>query len=144
VPWLGLDEQVELRNHGESNEYVVTWQRRDAGVIVPDSRTIGVDAATGLVFRYLDVRRPYKSPGQPAIDEKTAVDSAVEVLGEEFRISIDRTELRLAFDARGSQYLVWLVYATMPLTLDGSQVVEQHVIVEVDTATGKATVIATG
>jgi hypothetical protein len=142
----GMTERIELVDHGESSEYLVTWQRVEAGVIVPDIRQIGIDAASGQVFRFHNLFRPYARPGQPRVTEAEAIKAAREAsfLGEDG--AVRNVELRVEFDAAGRQYLAWNIYIDGPVAGQpkDQEGVLAHFVVEVDAATGEARVVGQG
>jgi hypothetical protein len=144
VSTAGLSETARLVDHGESSEFVVEWGRTVNGAVVPDARVVGVDAATGQVFRYLFINRPFAAPGKPAVSQAAAEKAAGALVGAP-GLTVDRTELRVAFAASGEQRLVWSVSLTavVDVTADGVQV-PGHWTVEVDAATGAASIVTTG
>jgi len=145
VPWKGLEEAVELRDHGEDSEFVVTWVSRQGNIVLPDSRLVGIDGSSGEVVRFNDTRHPYVEPGEPKVDEKTAIEAAVKEAGLDASAKTDSTELLVLFDAAGSQLLVWHVALSGPVPSAPSDLpIEQHVLVEVDAISGEAQVIGTG
>jgi hypothetical protein len=141
VAYQGLNESVELVNHGETNEYVVKWEQVVDGVIAPDSRLIGVDAATGRIFRYANVSRAYEAPGKPTIDEPSAIKLAVEASGLGDRATFERIELRIAFDAAGKQYLAWRAVVSGPVDGAPAGGPLAHALVEVNADSGAATIL---
>jgi hypothetical protein len=144
IPHDGMQASVRLVNHGASNEYEVTWQRLDQGVEVPDSRSVRVDAATGRVFWYADVRRPFSSPPAPLVDYDRATELAAAASGFEQPTIVEGT-LKLIAREAGGQDLVWLIEVAGPLTVKGSTVeIFAYVWVEVDAITGEATIVRRG
>jgi hypothetical protein len=141
-PWQGLRETVELRNHGESNEYVITWEHWEGDVLTPDYRMVGINAATGRVFRYADVQRPYVLPGEPKVARAAALVAAAEASGFGGAGIVTKSELRIVFDYAGAQRLVWWVYLDGPVP--GAPDLVAHALVEVDAMTGTATVLGGG
>jgi hypothetical protein len=144
IAFEGLNESVELVDHGDTNEYVVKWERVVDGVIVPDSRLVGVDAATGRIFRYANVSRAYQAPGKPTIDQSSAIELAVEASGLGAAAAVERTELRIAFDAFGKQYLAWRVVLTGPVEGAPAGGPMAHAFVEVNANSGEATILGRG
>jgi hypothetical protein len=142
VAWKGLRETVELRNHGESNEYVIAWERWEGEILTPDSRTVGVNATTGRVFRYADIARPFTTPDAPALAKATASDAALAATGFGAKATVTSADLRIVFGFAGQQRLVWWVYVEGPVA-DEPDVVA-HALVEVDASTGAAKVLGTG
>lgn len=135
VPFDGLDRTVRFQYHGETSEYVVEWIGHQGEIILPNSREVGVDASTGLVFRYTYVNHPYDPPAQPLVDRATAEAVAVRVVSGSPRAQLDSSELRVTFAADDVQRLVWQVYVTEGFS---------HWVVEVDAETGAAAVILSG
>jgi hypothetical protein len=145
VPWKGLYESVALQDHGESSEYVVTWETRLGNVVAPDSRLVGIDASSGEVIRYNDQRHPYVDPGTPSIDEAAAVDAALKESGIDGGATVEKAELRIVFDPAGKQLLVWRIGLTGPVPgAPADDPIRQHVLVEVDASSGAAQVIGRG
>lgn len=144
VRYDGMDESVELVSHGDTNEYVASWERVVDGIIVPDARQVGVDAATGQVFRYANFSRAYQVPGKPTIDEASAIKLAVEASGLGAQATVDRIQLRIGFDTVGTQYLAWQVTITGPAedAPEGSPLA--HAFVEVNADSGVATIVGRG
>jgi hypothetical protein len=141
----GLTMSVRFLDHGEGSEYVVTWDRVENGIAVPDTMTVGIDASTGSVFRYLRVVRAYAPPPRPAIDEATAVTAAIAASGLQ-SASATGTSLRIVFNALGVQALVWEVTLSGPTDGPGTKAgpVIAHAVVDVDSQSGVATVVARG
>ena len=138
----GMTETIEVIDHGESTEYLFTWQRYVDGVIVPDIRQVGIDAASGQVFRFHNISRPYEPPAQPTIPRSDAIEAAREAsfLGDQARVR--NVELRVEFDATGRQYLAWNVYLDGPVAeQQEGQHLEAHFLIEVDAATGEARIV---
>jgi hypothetical protein len=145
VSAFDFTESVRLVNHGESSEYVVSWERRVGEILVPDSMTVGIDAATGQVFRFLSLHRDYVDPGLPSIGEKAAIELGVKASDLEGPIVVDEARLRIAFNEVGTQRLVWEVFlsAARP-TNEEEPMGISHAIVEVDATSGNAVVVGRG
>lgn len=140
IPIDTTSYSVKLVDHGGSNEYQVTWQAIVGGVHVPDTQTVGINPQTNQVFRFLDVRRPYKNPGTPKVDRSTAISTAEVASGLGSDVVADNAELWLLFDAAGQQYLAWQVELSAPA--GDSAGTSEHEMVQVDGTTGSAQVVA--
>lgn len=139
-----LAPSVEVINHGEGVEYTVTWTREVGGVIVPDEISVGVDASTGAVFRYLRQIRAYDPPPKPVVDEATAVKLAIEASGLT-GATAKATTLRVTFTPSGTQDLVWDVELSSQIeTGPTTSPVMVYAWVNVDSQSGAASVIARG
>lgn len=141
IPYQDLREGVTLLNHGDTNEYVVSWERVVDGVIVPDSKVVGVDAATGRAFRYASATRAYTAPGKPSIDQASAIKLAIAAgdLGQ--AASVENADLRVAFDSLGAQYLAWQITLSAPIPSAPDNAPLARVLVEVNASSGMATVL---
>lgn len=135
VPFDGLDRTVRFQDHGETSEYVVEWIGHQGEIILPDSRVVGVDASTGLVFHFVYMNHPYDPPAEPLVDRATAEAVAVRLATASPQAEVDRSELLVTFTPAEVQRLVWQVYVTEGFS---------HWVVEVDAETGAAAVIASG
>lgn len=144
IPFDGLRSSVRLVNHGASNEYEVTWQRYEKDVEVPDSRSVRVDAATGSVFWFSDVRRPFAPPPAPLVDYDRATEVAAAASGFEQPTIVAGT-LKVVINAIDAQRLVWSIEVASRLTSDvPSGDYFEYAWVEVDALTGGATVVGRG
>jgi hypothetical protein len=135
VSVAGLDRTVRWADHGESSEFVVEWQGHVGEVRVPNMREVGIDAASGEVFRFVNVNRPFAQPPEPIVDKGTAQQIAVRAANGSPQATIDSTELVITFTRDGVQHLVWQVAVT-----DGIS----HTWVEIDSQTGVPVVTARG
>jgi hypothetical protein len=143
VPWSDLEVSVEWRDHGEASEYVVTFTRRQGGVLLPDQRVLGVNASTGKVFRYSDLRREFVPPGKPAIERDVAVAAAIAASGLEKAVSTGE-DLQVAFDSNGKQRLVWRISLQAPIDSTDATSYNNYALVEVDAISGVAVVLGRG
>lgn len=141
----GMAQRVEVLDHGESVEYLISWERIEDGVIVPDIRQVGIDASSGRVFRYHNMYRPYDPPGKPSVDEASAVSDAKDTIYLGEKATVQKVELRVQFDPAGVQYLVWQIYLDGPIPEQPKdQNFVAHYIVQVDAMTGKAQIVGQG
>ncbi len=101
----GLHPEVRFLDHGSSAEYIVTWSRREAGVLVPDRRIVQVNPLTAEVFAVSDLRREYAAPTTPKLSQSDAESIARKDAGVSGRLAV--AELVVAFDRAGRQILVW-------------------------------------
>lgn len=146
VPIPNAHPSVRFVNHGEANEFIVAWQVVENGVMVPDSREVGVNADSGQVFRYLDIRRPYAPPPAPKVDEAAALATAASLAGLGPMTTLDRSELWVKFTPTGDQYLAWRLELSAPDPSATGQpgVIRDHVVVEVNAVSGIAQIIGKG
>ena len=141
----GLEQRVTFVDHGESSAYEMEWIRIVDNVVVPDSRVVGVDAASGRVFRYSYVNRSYAVPPPPMVDRARAEKAAMEQLPADRAVDIENTELRIAFTLAGDERLVWLIQATwVAAESENGDIVLGHALVEVDAESGKAAIVGAG
>ena len=132
---VGFERTVRVEDHGESSEFVVEWRKHVGTVIVPDSREVGIDAATGRVFRYVYINMPFEPPIEPVIEQSIAEASALRAVNGSPLARISSSELLVTFDPSGQQRLVWHVFVDDGLS---------HSVVEVDAETGTVIVIGRG
>jgi hypothetical protein len=106
--------QVQLRDRGAMQEYVVSWQRVVNGAVVPDSRLVRLDAATGVIFAIHNVSRPYTAPANPAVGKDEAISIAQAAVTKStgrtlglYRV-LDAT-LGVTFGDKGDQQLAWTI-----------------------------------
>lgn len=142
IPTAG-EAETKLLDHGETAEFVVTWQETVNQILVPNTRVVGVDAASGEVFRYLDVRRAFTDPGSPRLAQADAAAAAIKAAAIA-GASVDRTEVWLQFDPSGQQYLAWRFEVSGPEPTGGAPGIQVHAMVEVNDGTGAAVVIGRG
>lgn len=144
IPTSGLSRTVRLVDHGDTADYEVSWTRIENGIQLPDTRLVRVDRATGLVFAFFDMRRPFAPPPSPALDRIEATKVAVEVSGLNATDVID-PQLTVTFDINGLQRLVWRVYLkTHNADPTRGPSYEVARIVDVDAITGYAEVVGQG
>jgi len=144
LPRDGYQEQVNLVSHGDSSEFVVTWQRFVGSVEVPDSRTIGVDAGNGLVFRYADTQRAFSSPPPPQVDQRTAINEALAATNLMGPVQVDGAQLLVDFSPEGAQRLVWHVAlsSSVSVSAGGGPSYRAHELYEVDAISGATVLMA--
>lgn len=130
----GLGAGVELVDHGEAVAYEVTWTKVERGIELPVRTILQVDAATGAIFSFLDVRRPYAEPPAPVVSRELAV-SAARIAAAMSSASVDGAKLLVSFTPDGRQQLVWEIALT-----DGVS----HALVDVDAISGSAVVVGRG
>lgn len=144
IPGITAKPAVEYVSHGETHEYVVTWQESVHSVLVPNKRVLGVDAATGKVFRFLDVRHPFVDPGEPKLEKAEAAALALKA-AEITDAQVDDAQVWLRFDLAGRQYLAWVVQVSSPdLSTDGDTRIQVHAVIEVNDETRTAIVVGRG
>lgn len=139
IDFRALAVAVSTMDHGDSAEYVVTFQRTSNGARVPDTRIVSVDPATGNVFSFVDDRRPYQDPPPARIGREDAVARAAAAAGVNGAEPL-RTELRVEFDRDGTQQLVWEI----ELSAASGQGYVSYAAVKVDALTGEASVVGRG
>jgi hypothetical protein len=144
ISFDGMTRTIERLDHGESWEWVVTWQRSAGEVTLPDMREVAVDQS-GAVSRFSNFGKPYSSPPPANIDQATAEAAAIEAAFPDVsQTQIESSTLSLKVDADGSQRLVWEVQVTGWIPVGSSTMPIAHAWVEVDAQTGEATVVARG
>lgn len=131
----GDGPRTTLIDHGAFQEYLVEWQSRVNGALVPDYKSISVNPQTGQVFGYSNFERAYTEPPIAAVDHKKAEQAAIDVLERSRPWQVRSVELRVDFDAAGTQVLLWEVQLT-----DGASAA----LVTVDAMTALATVVGRG
>jgi hypothetical protein len=131
----GLTQTVELLDHGDTQEYAVTWTERVNGVLTPTSRSISVNPATGKVYAFSAFDRPYTAPPVPKLSESAAADAARAAVADT-EARIDSTDLLIAFDASGAQHLDYQMHVTLSSGFFAT--------VRVDAVTGAASVVTRG
>lgn len=139
----GVEPTVVQRDRGQAITYEVTWQQKVNGANVPESRAVEMDAATGVVFKMIDLSRSYDTPPSPSVDEISAVAKARSLAQSENRgvaPQVVDTELGVTFDPSGQQMLTWSVRLST-VTASGS---ESYWIVGVDALTGATAIVGRG
>jgi hypothetical protein len=106
-PTVGLEASVATGTGSGTSSYRVQFSRTKAGVVLPDSRMVEVDGATGKVFGFMDFRRSYSDPGSPTISQGRAGSIAVSQLPQAG--SVVSSTLAVVWDTSGVQRLVWVV-----------------------------------
>jgi hypothetical protein len=136
----GMSPTVEKRDRGLALTYEITWQLRVNGVKVPESRTVEMDAGTGVVFKMLDVSRPFDAPPSPSVDVNSAISRARIAAGIDQPSIVDSPQLEVTFTPAGQQMLVW----TVRLSSRNPRGYEEYALVTVDAITGTASLIGRG
>jgi hypothetical protein len=148
IGWRHLEPSIEFIDHGETAEYLLQWTRRDGDLVLPEAIYVSVDAVTGKVISFADMRRPFEAPGEPSVDRPAAIAASVEVLrgaGVDGEVAIDAAELRVEFAESGDQRLVWKIRASAVVErLQQGQEIVGHWLVEVDARSGQAKIVARG
>lgn len=127
--------KATLVDHGTFKEYLVEWQSRVNGALVPDYKSVSVNPETGEVFGFTNFERSYTTPPSAQVDELTAEKAALGSLESSHTWQVRAAELRVGFDDTGDQILVWQFELT-----DGAGAA----LVEVDAITGTAIVVGRG
>jgi hypothetical protein len=125
---------LELRDHGETNEYLAIWQHRINGALVPDSVRVSVNPKTAAIFSLVRVSRPYVAPPQPVVTLDQAI-AAARVAADLAGAQVETSDLVVAFAADGSQRLVWQIALRSGI---------EAAFVEVDAIDGQAEVTGRG
>jgi hypothetical protein len=125
---------VELRDHGETNEYLAVWQHRINGALVPDSLRVSVNPKTAAIFSLVRISRPYAAPPQPVVTLDQAI-AAARVAAGLAAAEVEASDLVVAFAADGSQRLVWQIALRSGI---------EAAFVEVDAIDGQAVVTGRG
>jgi len=131
----GLQPAVEFLDHGDTQEYAVTWTGHIGGVRVPTNVQVSVDPATGNVYGFLQFTRSYASPPTPKLTVDEAAGAARALLRDP-GAKVTASDLAIAFDAVGNQILAW----QLDLTLSDGFFAK----VQVDALTGSSVVTARG
>jgi hypothetical protein len=126
--------KVTLVPHGSFNEFLVEWQSRVNGALVPDYRSVSVNPETGEVFGYSDFSRAYSAPPNAEISSADAQAIAATMMGPGW--TADSSDLLVTFDDAGVQQLTWAIAV--------SNAGIAFAVVDVDGLTGQATVVARG
>ena len=105
-PVDGLSIEVRNSTGAGTPGYTVIFTRTKGDIVLPDYRMVEVDAGTGQVFSFVDVRRPFQDPGTPKLSARDAASAAVSQLGGG---SAKTPQLIVSWDKAGHQKLVWLV-----------------------------------
>jgi hypothetical protein len=105
-PTDGLSVEVRDATGSGTPGYTVIFTRMKGDIVLPDYRMVEVDAGTGTVFSFVDVRRPFTDPTAPSIDAASAKASAIRHAGGG---SAQAPQLMVSWDESGAQRLVWLV-----------------------------------
>jgi len=106
---------------------------------------VGINAATGAVFRYSDLRHGYKDPGSPAVNRDAAVAAATDASGFGKAATTTSVELRLSFDSKGNQRLVWWISLQEPIDATArAPAMTNYALVEVDAMAGTTVVLGRG
>ena len=147
ISTIGLTMTLSLQDHGDSETYVVAWQRIVNGAEVPDSREVEMDAGTGIVFRLHNITRPYAVPSPAVVGRDLAISNAGVAVAQTTSaaptsavlvaraFTVVSSDLRVVFAAAGVQQLIWQI---------GLKSTSDYFLVNVDAATGNATVIGRG
>jgi hypothetical protein len=136
----GLAVRSERKVRGpDVSTYSIVWERRENGVLLPDSRSVEIDAVTGAVFVVRDIEQAYTPPAAPATTREQAIAAAIAATGATNAVP-DEPSLRVAFTVGGEQYLAWDVQ----LAADSGQGWQNHFWVEVNATTGDAVVVGRG
>jgi len=143
VSFAGLTPTVELNDHGAFQEYEVTYQRYVDGVLVPDTRLLGVSAATGEVYSFMDRRVAYGTVPAPVVTKDEAIAAAVERSGLTAPTVEDAT-LMIASGPLWTGRLVWQVTLHGEVPIDSQEAYTSAWIVYVDAVTGEVTVAGQG
>jgi hypothetical protein len=129
----GMTSTTELKDHGQTVDYRVTWTRRINGALVPVGRVVGVNPATGEIFSFSSYSDPFTPPPPPAISEADARTRAIAKVGT--GATATGAELVVGTQPGTGRVFAWLV----EIDHDG-----WHSLVQVDAMTGAASVIGVG
>ncbi len=113
IPTPAVEPEAELVDHGELQEWDVTWQGRSGQAFAPDTRRVRLEAVSGEVIGLLDNRLPCTTAPAAAITAVQAAARARVAAGMPNGV-VESSELWIWFDAAGTQILVWRVTLTSP------------------------------
>lgn len=135
ITTAGLTPTTTLLDHGSTKEFEVDFQGRVNGARVPHRVTVSIDPATGTVYAFVLFTRPFATPPAPRL---TVAQAGAAATAEEKDpgAKVTATDLAIAFDAAGTQILVYEVDLTRT---DGF-----FVKLQVDAETGAVTVLGRG
>jgi hypothetical protein len=106
ISTAGLSATVKFVDHGSMTEFVVTYERRVNGALVPDTRSVSINPATGAVFGLTTFSRVYVDPPKATITLDEATKAGLDVAGMTDG-QLVHSDLVVTFDAAGAQLLVW-------------------------------------
>jgi hypothetical protein len=135
ITTTGLAPTTTLMDHGAIQEYALDFEGRVHGARVPHRVNVSINPATGAVYAFVLFTRPFVTPSAPTLTIAEATSAA---RGEEHDpdAKVTSTDLAIAFDAAGTQILVYEVGLTRT---DGF-----FVKVQVDALSGAVTVLGRG
>ena len=131
----GLTQSIELLDHGDSKEYVVTWMAWANGVRTPTLRSFSVNPETGKVYAFRNFDRPYVTPPVPRLAKAAAEAAARTAIGAPDAV-VAKSGLAIFFDANGVQQLAYEI----ELTTTGGF----YTNLQVDASSGTVTVVSRG
>lgn len=108
---------------------------------LPRYHEVGIDSATGLVFRYASINHPYEDPGSPKVDKTDAEAAAREASGMS---NVTSDQLIVVFADTGTQQLVYDIALEGPADASDAAGVVRMAEVHVDAMTGATIVVAVG
>jgi hypothetical protein len=135
VDATGLTGTVELLDHGEFQEYQITFLAVVNGVQLPDRVNVSVNPITGEIFSFGQYRHdigPVPSP-RLSLEDATAAAKAEE---KDPGLTVTASTLAVVLNDAGTQQLVWELDATRS---DGF-----YVKLNVDAISGAVTVTGRG
>jgi hypothetical protein len=144
IPIDGMTAKTDLIDHGDTTAYTVSLTHVVDRVIVPDTRTLYVNPASGEIFMLADYRHPFSPPPTAKVSVDQANASAASTVGGK-HVVVDHAQLMIIFAPDGGQRLVWQV--AVSAELDDSPAddpVVAHYLVEVDALYETARVVAQG
>ncbi|HEY5628576.1 MAG TPA: PepSY domain-containing protein [Candidatus Limnocylindrales bacterium] len=135
ISTAGLSPTTTLLDHGSIQEYAVDFTGRVNGARVPNRVNISINPLTGAVYAFVLFTRPFAPPPAPRLTVAEAV-SAARAEEQDAGAKVTSTDLAIAFDAAGTQLLVYEVDLTRT---DG-----YYAKLQVDALSGAVTVLGRG
>lgn len=145
VSFTGLTATVALQDHGCCKEYLVTWQRYENGALVPDTRQVGVNPATGTVFSFVDRRVSYGPVPSPVVGRDLAITKAIAASGLSSP-TVGEVQLLVDSSPTWPGHLVWSVHLEqqVPVNPGSSLAYVSAFIIYVDATTGETKIAGQG
>jgi hypothetical protein len=131
----GLTESIATQNVAGVSAYVLTW--KDATGAGSPRFEISVNAAAGAVFAYLDLRLP-RQLAAPVVGRTRAIELTIAGLGAPGE-QVTAADLTIDFTS-GKQISIWDVGLGVP-TATQADAFEKGALVQIDVATGSATIV---
>jgi hypothetical protein len=136
IPFGGMTASVELRDHGDSKEYVVVWQRVVNQILFDDERQVSVNPATGNVYAFHDLRPASSDPLAPVLVTKdAAIRAAIAASGFGGDATVDPPHLEVSRNPQLPRRVVWSVEVSSGIS---------HAMIWIDAETGAATIVGRG